>query len=429
MKKLVAVLLMTSMLLTVPAGCSKTGKVLDVNNVAGITEKRDNGKEAIFQLAKAQSGKSSMTQEELDKAYSEFIFELMKRCAKESDGENVLVSADSVLFALEMVAAGADGETLDQLMNTLVPGADNVTAFHYAVDRMNSLQNDSLKIANSVWINQEKTDHVYDDYLQYVQRHFDARVGVVPFDDSGVDTINNWVSEHTEKRIKTLLKRLPEYGLMVLVNAIAFDGKWKVDYTDMQVHPNVFTNGEGEPQTVDFLCGSERVYLDNGNATGFLKEYDDGKYAFMTILPNDESIDINEFIADMTPAEYWAFWESQDDSLEVLTFMPQFKSEYEIQLPDILQDMGITDAFDAGKADFSNLCKTPVFISEVIHKTYIDVNKDGTQAAAATAVSMREAASLSITTERIVSCDRPFAYAIVDLDTGLPVFLGTVEKV
>ena len=178
-----------------------------------------------------------------------------------------------------------------------------------------------------------------------------------------------------------------------------------------------------------FLSGAEEIYLDNGEAIGFLKPYDDGKYAFMTILPNDDSIDINEFMADMSPEEYWMFWESADSSVEVQIRMPEFKSEYEIRLPAILKDMGMVDAFDENNADFSNLCSTGAYISDVIHKTYIDVNRNGTQAAAATAVIVTEKAAMPQEETHFVICNRPFAYAIVDLDTGLPVFIGTVQDV
>ena len=149
----------------------------------------------------------------------------------------------------------------------------------------------------------------------------------------------------------------------------------------------------------------------------------------MTILPEDENVDINEFIANLTPEEYWEFWNSQDDSMEVYTVMPEFKSEYDIHLPAILSDMGMKDAFSDTDADFSNMTKKDVYISDVIHKTYIEVDRKGTKAAAATAVVMTEKCIAEPDPARYVTCDRPYAYAIVDKDTGLPVFLGTVETV
>ena len=136
-------------------------------------------------------------------AYSKFIFEMMKRCAQDAKGENVLISPDSVLFAMNMTAAGANGNTLSQMMNTMVPGVDEPTAFGFAVNHMNSLKNDSLKIANSVWINQNKADSVYEDFLKYVRENFGAEVGTLEFGQGAVETINKWVEEQTEDSSET----------------------------------------------------------------------------------------------------------------------------------------------------------------------------------------------------------------------------------
>ena len=385
MKKRVAALLIASVIMSMAAGCTgkkdtknsskknKTGEdpvseiTLDVPTV-----KRENGKQAVFELS--ATGDKTMSEEELKKAYSEFIFGLMKECAQEANGENVLISS-------------------------------------------------------SVWLNEDKTENIYEDYLDYVQKHFDAGVSVLPFNQNGADMINSWVEAKTKDRIHDLINNLDGQGLMVLVNAITFDGTWKTGYEDYQVNTNVFTNGKGDRSTQMFLSSTESMYLSNSEAKGFLKEYDDGKYAFMTILPNDESIDINEFMADMTADEYWEFWESMDASADVYTMMPEFKTEYSVTLSNILQDMGMTDAFDADKADFSNMANSSPYISTVIHKTFIEVDRNGTKAAAATAVMVEDACMPEPEPVREVYCDRPYAYAIVDMETGLPVFLGTVENV
>ena len=435
-RKLAATLLSTSVLLSMVAGCSKNNETsprtkkteLTSNETSLTVTERNNGKTPIFELA-AQHPGQTMSQEELNKAYSTFIFELMKHCSESADGKNVLISADSVLLALEMTAAGADGNTLDQMLQTMVPNADHASAFQFAVDRMHSLQNDSLQIANSIWINQADSHSVYEDYLNYVERHFDASISVIPFDDQAVNTINNWVADKTKERITKLLDQLDSDSLMVLINAMAFDGKWQQTYEDSKVREHDFRNGNGETTTTDFLFSTESIYLHNADATGFIKEYDDGKYAFMTILPNDENVDINTFVANMSADDYWEFWDSMETDCKVYTRMPEFESEYDIQLNEVLKTMGMEDAFNEARADFSNMSLDPVYISKVIHKTYINVNREGTEAAAATAVVMEKGEIAAPEISYNVYCDRPFAYAIVDMDTGLPVFLGTVETV
>ncbi len=434
MKKLVAGLLIAGMLMALPTGCQKNAETPAsqepaVSAMVGA-EKRENGKQALFELKNLQSGKKAMSDEELKKAYSQFVFGVMKNCAGLAKNKNMMISADSILFALEMAACGADGETLAQMTQTMVPGADNYEALRFAVERMNRLKNDSLKIANSVWINESKTARVYQDYLEYIEKNFDAGSKTVAFGPEGVSAINKWVAEKTNGRITDLLDELSPDDLMVLVNAVSFDGKWKNGYSDDDVWTQVFTGGDGQKREVMFIHGKESVYLQNEKATGFLKDYDDGKYAFLTILPNDTAMDINEFIANMTPEEYWTFWESQSGDFEVNTAMPEFKSEYDVQLAKILYDMGMEDAFDERKADFSNMATSQPCISKVIHKTFIDVNRNGTSASAATAVVMTdECVREEPDNVKKVICDRPFAYAVVDKETGLPVFLGTVENV
>jgi len=441
MKKIVAMLLMASMILSMGTACGKKTKST-VGGKASVTKEtkteepsdpsvleRTNGKQAIFQLANTSNTMQAMSDEEMKKAYSQFIFALMKECALQAKGNNVLISPDSLLFCLQMCAAGADGDTLNQMMNTMIPGADNTSAFQYSVNRMNSLQNDTLSIANSVWLNQNKAQFVYSDYLDYVKHHFDANVDIIEFDDTGVAAINKWVSEKTDGMIEDLIDKLQSSGVMVLVNAIAFDGKWDITYDAGHIKTRDFTNGNGEKKEGKFLLSNERFYLDNGKATGFLKPYEDGKYGFMTILPNDESVDINDFMANMTPEEYWSFWENKDSNADVNALMPEFTSDYNIVLSEILADMGMKDAFDEKKADFSNMahCDNNVYISKVVQKTHIEVTREGTKAAAATAIYMDEAECIHEYHE--VICDRPYAYAIVDMETGLPVFLGTVEDI
>lgn len=439
-RKIVTGLLTTSILLSMGTGCTKKNEqgrsAFGNNNNHGSVElpgagtiKRENGQEAVFELASAMIGKENKSQDELNRAYSKFIFEMMKRCAQESNGENVLISPDSVLFALDMTAGGANGNTLNQMMNVLVPGADNQTAFAYGANRMNSLQNNSLSLANSVWINKNKADSVYDDFLKFVRENFDAEVGTLEFNQSAVDTINKWVETQTKDRIHNLIEQLTDDDLMVLVNAIAFDGTWATKYSEDDVFEDYFRGGNGEDKKVWFLSSEESTYLSTDKARGFLKYYDDGKYAFMTILPEDENIDINDFMANLSSDEYWEFWDSQEDSMEVHAKFPEFQSDYDIHLPGILSDMGMRDAFSDVAADFSNMTSKNVYISDVIHKTFINVNRDGTTAAASTGVVMTEKCIEEPSNARYVICDRPFAYAIVDVDTGLPVFLGTVENV
>ena len=145
----------------------------------------------------------------------------------------------------------------------------------------------------------------------------------------------------------------------------------------------------------------------------------------MVILPDDPEISASDYLAKMSSDSYWDLWESRKNVDDLRIMLPEFTNEYDIELSSILIDMGMKDAFAA--ADFSNMTDSSVRIDKVIHKTYINVNEEGTTAAAATATVMLRYGGKAMSTS--VTCNRPFVYAIVDLDTGLPVFLGTLDNI
>ena len=444
-KQFFAGILISSFLLTAASGCMEKSK--PITDIATIEQKSSGT--AIYELASGNSSKTD--EEERKRAYSEFSVGLIRHCAENAGDKNFLVSSDSVLLALEMTAAGADGETLDQMLGTLVPGVAKEDAFLFAVDRMDQLKSDQLKIANSVWLNDKTKVAFYNSYLDYVREHFDAQIEAVPFTDSGINTINSWVHDKTDGMIDKLVNKLESDDVMVLVNALAFDAKWKKPFEEENIEDMTFHCLDGSKEDCRFLCGEKDVvYLHNEKSTGFYKLYEGGKYAFMVMLPgapepdvltslddlSDPSpkdseddyftYDINAFVADMTAKDYWQFWNSANQDNVEYAF-PEFTSEYDTSLRDILIDMGMADAFDPAKADFGNMSNlTPLNIADVIHKTRIEVTAEGTKAAAATGVVMEHNAVIM---NREVICDRPFAYAIVDVETGLPIFFGTVTHV
>ena len=446
-RQLFAGIMISSILLSMGTGCSKKTKT---KSQIATLDQASNGN-ALYDQISSKSYEGKTKDEKLKKAYSEFVVEMVNRCAEKSGDENFMVSTDSVLFAMEMTAAGADGETLDQMLGTLMPGVDKEDALLFAADRMDQIKSNQLKIANSVWINENSEPAFYSNYLKYVENNFDARIDAIPFDNSGVNKINSWVKENTDGMIPALVDELGSDDQMVLANALSFDAKWEKPFEPEKVVDGRFKRANGYQDDCKYLCGENDVtYLHNDKATGFLKTYEGGKYAFMVMLPGkaeefniDDFIngnmttdradgedgityDINSFVANMTEEDYWTFWESKSGD-DVEYQFPEFTSEYTTSLNGILKDMGMEDAFDASRADFGNMSNLkPLFISDVVHKTKIEVNAMGTRAAAATGVIMDHNAVID---KKKVICDRPFAYAIVDLETGLPIFFGTVEHV
>lgn len=414
MKKLLGGFMSAMLLASMISGCSRKLEAEPLNC----------GENALFKSQNVQAATFiEETDEEYRRAYSEFVFGIMQSCAESSGKQNIVISPDSLFFALEMAAAGADGENLDQMINTMVPGASNEDGFAFGVAHYNELQNESLNIANSMWIN--KDSKVYEDYVTYVSNRFDADVTYTTFDDEGAGAINSWVNDKTDGMIPMIVQDLDPEERLMLINAIIFIGTWNQEYKPHMITDGTFQSGFGTDEDCTYLNSYEKGYLHNDDCIGFIKDYNDGKYAFVAILPNDGNVDINEFMAQMTADDYWTLWDSMDNRI-VVAAIPEFKSEYSKPLIETLMQMGMTDAFGPN-ADFSNISVEDTYISTVFQKAYIEVNRNGTKAAAVTAVGATQSAS---TVEyEYVKLDRPFAYAIVDKDTGLPVFLGTVESV
>ena len=347
-----------------------------------------------------------------------------KLLQNEMQEENPLVSPLSVASALSMTANGAVGETKTQMEQVLGADTGSLNACFSVLQA--SLENDKqLKAANSIWMKDTDTLHVEDAFLQQNADSYAAELYSAPFDDSTKTAINDWVSKQTDKMIPEILDELSEDAVMYLVSALAFDAKWERPFKSYEVWEGTFTARGGQEQTGDFLHGAVGQYLSDEHAEGFLKPYADGKYAFAALLP-DETTNIENYVNQLTGERLHAILASPiDESVEIA--LPKFQTEFSDELSGNLKALGMTDAFDGVNADFTDLGTSDegnIYISRVLHKTFIQVDEEGTKAGAATAVeAAAEGAALY---PHSVILNRPFVYMIVDLETKLPIFLGAL---
>lgn len=372
---------------------------------------------------------------DMNEAYVDFSIELFKRSL--SAGENSLISPASAEFALTMAAMGANGETLDEMLTVLCPGStlEELTAYAGGLnDTLTYTNRTSFHIANSMWTNETLLgDCLNETYADTLKEEMNAEATMLPFNDRAVKEINNWVDENTNGMIPSLLEEISPETAMYLINAMAFEGKWSDQYTEFQIHDEIFTNAAGAEENAEMLRETGRFYLENDDATGFIKYYEGGEYAFLAMLPNEEGA-IEDFVSDMTAEDYLTFWNSVTRDYDVRTALPCFTYSYDTIMNDALIDMGMPTAFTEGAADFSPMVTDEtvnLYINRVIHKTFIELNENGTKAAAVTAVEMNcESAMIEEPREiKEVILNRPFVYAIVDASSGLPIFIGTVNSV
>lgn len=357
-------------------------------------------------------------------AATEFSVRLFQACLTE--GENTLVSPLSVLCALAMTANGAQGETLAQMEAVLGLPSEELNACLCAYRQTLSAREDAqLNIANSIWLKDDDSLQVNEDFLNANAAWYDAGVYQAPFDKSTVQDINAWVEDHTGGLIQNILDDIPESAVLYLINALVFDAQWQNVYYDYQVKEGTFTKEDGTRQETEFMYSDEYAYLEDDSAAGVMKNYEGGAYAFVALLPKD-GVSLADYAASLTGENLRNLLETVQN-VKVDTAIPKFRIEYTGELSELLQSMGITDAFDPDLADFSALGETtngPLYISQVLHKTFLAVDERGTQAGTATIVETSAGADAP-EEGKTVYLDRPFLYMIVDRETGLPVFLGT----
>ena len=341
---------------------------------------------------------------------------------------NSLISPLSVLYALAMTANGADGKTLEEMEAVLGLTAEALN--HYLYNYMEHLpqgEKYKLSLANSIWFTEDDRFTVNQDFLQTNADYFGADLYQAPFNDDTCKDINNWVKENTDGMIPAILDQLPPDGVMCLVNALAFDGEWSATYEKHQVQEGTFTKEDGTKQKADFMYGEDRIYLEDEKATGFMKSYKGGKYAFVALLPK-EGVSIAEYMDSLEGEALHALL-SDPSYRTVRTAIPKFETEYDVEMSEILKTMGMPSAFDISVADFTGLGTSTagnIYISQVLHKTFISVGEKGTKAGAATAIIAAGGAMIEIEEPKEVYLDRPFVYMLIDCEYNIPFFIGTM---
>ena len=390
--------------------------------------------------AKVGTVKIKVTDLEKDESFAsstaDFSVDLFKSTCLEDikDGKNALVSPESVISALMLLTEGSKGETLEELNKAMAGSmayADYRDAFAAYNERLTSSEKVKFHLANSVWVRDDANYiTLNDDYVSNVKKYFDAGVFARAFDDTTANEINGWVSDNTDGMIPKILDKVDKDMAAILVNALCFEGKWADQYSDPFENQD-FTNAEGKVEKVNMLCGSENRYLSDENAVGFAKSYEGGEYSFVAILP-DEKVGVKKYLEDMTGESFLSLYNGAQYT-KVITKMPEFTYDYDAELTKPLQNIGIKKAFEPYGADLSGMGTTGfdnLYVGNVIHKTHIELDKNGTKAAAATAVIVNVTTSVGpIEEPKEVYLDRPFIYAIVESSTGLPVFMGVVNTV
>ncbi len=363
-------------------------------------------------------------------AVTDFALSLLRE--ERSGSVSVLLSPVSILNALGMVANGASGTTLKQIETATGMSLHQLNDFLYTY-RM-SLPADSktckAALANSAWL--RDTFRVEDAFLRSCVNYYSAEVYRSAFDSGLVTDLNRWVSKKTDGMISDLLEKEPGAQTMLyLVNAACFDAKWETPYTKENVRTDgIFTAASGKRQTADYLDSHETIYLSGNNVSGFLKPYDGGKYAFVALVP-DEGVTLADYLRNLT-GEHLYQMITDHHYADVQASIPKFTARSELELEEPLRAAGISDLFDVSAADLRGLGSAPngntLYVNSVLHKTYLELDENGTKAAAATSLDVNGGAAPPSEDVKTVTLDRPFLYMVVDTHACVPLFMGTVTS-
>jgi serpin B len=364
-------------------------------------------------------------------ANNKFGFKLFREVwQQESNTQNIFVSPTSIAIALSMTYNGASGSTQQAMAKTLELQGINLSELNAAYASLHQLlknpeQNVQLQIANSLWANQDA--NLRPDFIQNAKNFYQAKVTTLDFQDAGTaNTINKWVKDNTNGKIDSIVDKVEPNQVLFLLNAIYFKGQWSEKFDASQTKPLPFylSSTQQKQHPMMSQTGDYKYYETEQFQAVSLPYGQDGKVSLYIFLPKQNS-NLKAFAENLN-AENWDKWMSQFSHRQGSIKLPRFQTDYEITLNDALKALGMGEAFTQ-QANFAAMGEN-LAISQVRHKTFVEVNEEGTEASAATSVVIAPAASVIEPQPPFkMIVDRPFFTAIRDNQTGSILFMGAIN--
>lgn len=358
---------------------------------------------------------------------NDFGLQLFKTINTTCPDSNIFIAPLSVSIALGMALNGAEGTTRDEIITMLNLGGMSQETINETYQQLITLlagneEKVLFEIANSVWYDQTRMIPE-QDFLNVNQKFFFADVLNLNFSQAGaVDSINNWISDKTHGKIENMLDQIPGSAVLYLINALYFYGQWLYTFDKEKTEEfDFFLQGGAVVQCPLMNQKSEYYYYENEDIQMLDMKYANEAYSMTLILPKYDK-DINMIIDDLSP-ETWSDWINLMDKDSVTVHLPKFKTEYKRTLNEDLKALGMKLAFTPD-ADFSGIAPgREIWISRVLHKALIEVNEEGSEAAAATIIEFIE---LSIPMHPEMFINRPFFFVIREHQTNTILFMGKI---
>lgn len=358
-------------------------------------------------------------------ANTEFGLKLFSKLVDRTPNDNIFISPTSIAMALQMTYNGALGETQKAMAEALELQGISLQELNEGnaalMKALENLDDDVLlDIANSLWARKEET--FGEEFLKRTQDFYEADVETLDFSDpESPSVINAWVNEKTRGKIEKIVDEIPASAILYLINAVYFKGTWTIQFDEKYTKERAFTLPDGAKKNIPMMTTQSKFRLYRGDAfSGIALPYGDEKVSMYIFLPDRDS-NLGEFYKKLSAGKLES-WISEFRKFDLMVIMPKFKLEYEVGLNNVLTELGMGLAF-SGKADFGAMCPGGgVMIDDVKHKTFVEVNEKGTEAAAVTSVRMKKGG----TPPMII--DKPFLCVIRDDITGTILFMGSITN-
>ena len=374
-------------------------------------------------------------EDRLTAATNRFAFKLYHQLPKQPAGKNTFVSPASVMMALAMTYNGADEETREAMARAMELQGMTPAEVNQAIADLKSALNPTdpkiqLKIANSIWA--RKGFVLKPAFVERSKQFYGAEIANLNFNDpTAPQTINSWVNKNTEGKIDKIVDQIEPDEVLFLINAIYFKGQWQFEFKKDATKPDVFRLPGGERKEVPMMSQSgSYLYYKGKDFQSVALPYGTGSVSMYIFLP-DEQIGLDQFERNLTP-ENWDVWMKSFQVTPGDLMLPRFKVEWESKLNDALKALGMAEAFDEQRANFSQIADlnsgNRLYISEVKHKAWAEVNEEGTVAAAVTSVGVSVTSVQQPREKFFMKVDRPFFFTIRDNRTGVVLFMGSVAN-
>ena len=371
---------------------------------------------------------------QVSEADNRFGLKLFRALSEAERDENLFISPLSVSMALGMTMNGASGETYAAMQETLelagLSEEEINTSYQGLIELLTGLDPKVIfEIANSIWVREGFA--VEPPFIGASQTYFDAAVREMDFaSPATVQAINGWVDEKTHGKIDKIIETIDRDVVMFLINAIYFKGTWTYEFDEAETRDEPFTQHDGATVQVPMMHQeTDLPYFETETFQAVDLPYGDSLFSMTVLLPR-EGHDADDLAAEINP-ERWNDWMRRFETQGVDLRLPRFKLEYEQELNDVLKALGMEVAFTPYEASFSRINdpkrtgrQDSLYIGYVKHKAFVEVNEEGTEAAAVTVVVIRTTSGGGAA---VMHVDRPFVFALRERHSGTVLFIGKVN--